>query len=78
MEHCSFARYHMYGYDEESFLSVTEKALKINCFICGFFILVQKKKHKKKEQEQKGILVPGEKKLTSKQVNVLLKKFPPN
>ncbi|XP_023721356.1 uncharacterized protein LOC111872050 isoform X2 [Cryptotermes secundus] len=36
------------------------------------------KKNKKKDQEQQGILVPGEKKLTSKQVNVLLRKFPPN
>lgn len=36
------------------------------------------KKYKRKDQEQKGILIPGEKKLTSKQVNVLLRKFPPN
>lgn len=30
-----------------------------------------------REQARKGILVPGEKKLTHKQMNQLLKKFPP-
>ncbi|XP_069680864.1 small ribosomal subunit protein mS37 [Periplaneta americana] len=36
------------------------------------------KKRIKKDREQKGILVPGEKKLSHKQLNVLLSKHPPN
>lgn len=35
-----------------------------------------KTKQGKKEKEAKGILIPGEKKLSSKQVNTLLRKFP--
>ncbi|RZC32499.1 CHCH domain containing protein [Asbolus verrucosus] len=31
---------------------------------------------KKKEREAKGILTPGEKKLSHKQINILLEKFP--
>ncbi|KDR21265.1 coiled-coil-helix-coiled-coil-helix domain-containing protein 1 [Zootermopsis nevadensis] len=37
----------------------------------------QNKKNIKKRQEQKGILIPGEKNLTHKQLNTLLRRFPP-
>lgn len=36
------------------------------------------KSNAKKGLEKKGILIPGEKKLTYKQVNALLRRFPPN
>jgi hypothetical protein len=39
---------------------------------------LQEKSDAKKGLEKKGILIPGEKKLTYKQVNALLRGFPPN